>query len=231
MSSQQSAHDAVHQQSWELLPWHVNGTLDEAEKTLLDKHLMECLICRKELEILRDIASTMSESREQQFVPASSLAATMKRIRSAERRATSQGAWRRVTRRVLDSFDSLSLEFPFVARFVVAQTAVILVLVAIVLTPWLKPVVPLYRTLADTEDPAHGDRARIYVVFDKAITEGEIRSLLSGVRGRLAGGPSTAGVYLVEIPVGDDVGVGRKELLRQLRAHDGVQFAEVAAGG
>lgn len=45
------AHDAV----WELLPWYHNDGLAPAQRARVDSHLRECLVCTRELKLLRQL--------------------------------------------------------------------------------------------------------------------------------------------------------------------------------
>ena len=45
-----------HDRIAELLPWFVNGTLDEAERAVVERHVRECLPCRMSLQDERRMA-------------------------------------------------------------------------------------------------------------------------------------------------------------------------------
>src|SRR5262245_25876022 len=44
----------------ELLPWYLNGTLENGERAGVGAHLQVCPICRRELEELSEIGSALS---------------------------------------------------------------------------------------------------------------------------------------------------------------------------
>ena len=48
-----------HQEVWELLPWHANGTLTAEEAERVEVHLERCALCRRELEVCRAMASAV----------------------------------------------------------------------------------------------------------------------------------------------------------------------------
>ena len=50
-NAQHPAHDAV----WELLPWYHNDGLAPAQRARVDSHLRECLVCTRELKLLRQL--------------------------------------------------------------------------------------------------------------------------------------------------------------------------------
>ena len=47
---------ATHDSATMLLPWYINGTLDDEQRTLVDSHLAVCLTCRSELNSQRHVA-------------------------------------------------------------------------------------------------------------------------------------------------------------------------------
>lgn len=46
----------THQECWELLPWHANGTLGPDEAARVEEHLAACAICREEVRACRELA-------------------------------------------------------------------------------------------------------------------------------------------------------------------------------
>jgi anti-sigma factor RsiW len=48
-------HDPVHRQTWDLIPWLVNDTLDDARRGIVETHLRECADCREELAFQRKV--------------------------------------------------------------------------------------------------------------------------------------------------------------------------------
>ena len=46
---------ATHKMADVLLPWFVNGTLEDEERTLVEQHLGQCERCRREVEWLREL--------------------------------------------------------------------------------------------------------------------------------------------------------------------------------
>lgn len=51
-----------HQDVWELLPWYVNGTLDDTEREAVKQHISNCQRCETELNQCRIIASAIGSS-------------------------------------------------------------------------------------------------------------------------------------------------------------------------
>jgi len=59
-------HDAV----TELLPWYVNGTLDESERDLVREHIGVCDDCRENVELLSHVQRTVRNESPAPLVPA-----------------------------------------------------------------------------------------------------------------------------------------------------------------
>lgn len=57
---QQQTHDEV----WALLPWYVNGTLSDGEREMTDAHINVCLVCRRELLALSELAVAVLQRNE-----------------------------------------------------------------------------------------------------------------------------------------------------------------------
>ena len=49
------AHDPTHRQTWDLIPWLVNDTLDDDQREAVEAHLRECADCREELAFQRSV--------------------------------------------------------------------------------------------------------------------------------------------------------------------------------
>ena len=56
----------AHTQAWSLLPWYVNGSLAEGERTLVRAHLGECLVCAREQRRLEALAAAVAGPVEEQ---------------------------------------------------------------------------------------------------------------------------------------------------------------------
>ena len=51
--------DPAHREAGVLLPWYVNGTLDEAERARVERHVGECVACGREVEGQRRLAEAL----------------------------------------------------------------------------------------------------------------------------------------------------------------------------
>ena len=79
---------------------------------------------------------------------------------------------------------------------------------------------PGYRTLGSPVRPASTGDA-IAVMFDPAITEAELRRVVTGAGARIVDGPTTTHAFVLEVPPARS-----REAVAKLRAERLVRFAE-----
>jgi anti-sigma factor RsiW len=225
--------ERVHQRVWELLPWHVNGSLAERERERVEAHLAACPRCQEEERVCRQMAGAVARGGEVAPAPHPvQFQRVLARIEESEREEReSAGGWR-----LLAPLRSLARETPRPLRgALVAQAAVILLLVGVLAWSSRRPgaapasLPPAYRTLSNPE-AAPVPTVRLTVVFSPKATEKEIRELLQGIHGEITAGPSPGmGAYTVEVPA---AGAPTGAVLARLRSEPQVViFAEPTAGG
>jgi hypothetical protein len=216
----------VHQRIWELLPWYANGSLGDREGMMVEAHLAACPCCQEEVLACQRTAEAMKDAGEVAPSPHPvQFQRVLARIDESEREERTGAGWTEPLRAWL-------VEPRPLRGALLAEAAVILLLVGLLawqgssLRPAAAPAPAVYRTLSDPA-AAPAPTLGLRVMFSPQASEREIRDLLQGVRGQITAGPSTIGVYTVEIPVeGDPVAV----VLARLRSEPQVAFAEPAAG-
>lgn len=199
MNYQDHQHD--HDEIRELLPWFVNGTLNEDQQSAVSEHLEECRTCRDDVDELVRIAARFTvpaqtdladHSREAALAFTESLPAQTSSTAQATQRT---GALVGLACAVL------------VAGFIGIFT--------------LMPQDLSYRTLSRTDTAA--DKAVIQVVFSERATEREIRHVLVAEGQRVVSGPTAQGVYRIAL----DKELDPRIRLARLRDSDAVIFAEM----
>jgi hypothetical protein len=217
-----------HQEVWMLLPWYANGTLDSLEHEAVEAHLSTCLACQAELEQCRDLSAAVQTAEDPVWSPAPGDASrVLTRLEAAEARgAQDRRWWARLRAQGASPLRVLQGTPRLVRWALVAQGAMILLLAGVLVWQEPSPPGPLYRTLSDGDDHTPQSQAYIQVVFADDITEKELRALLTSVGGTIVKGPSSEGVYTVELPLPgrppDLVG----PVLDAMREHGKVLFAE-----
>jgi hypothetical protein len=209
--------DPEHRLAVEALPWLVNGTLEGAELKQVERHVAECVRCRRELNSLRIFqAAVASDERDPALVDSlARLRGRLDELESGHRKRV----WRLLSR-------GWSESQPWVKALVAAQ-ALLLIGLAGALTnrtvQHAEPGAPLYRTLGDAATPTRGDG--LVVVFRGETSVSHVNGALLQIKGRVVSGPNTAGAYTIEVPTGD-----RLRALELLRGDTAVVFAEPTPG-
>jgi hypothetical protein len=185
-----------HRKAQELLPWFVSGTLGEAERAEVARHVDECIRCQTDAAEIADIRSLgpapASKSLERDW------SVLLRRIhgeRAALRPAMAQPRAHR------------SLQIALVL-----QAAIILVLALALIrgAPRSEP----YRTLGARSDAG---TANAVVVFAADATQAQMADALRAAKARIVEGPTTSGAYLLHLE--------SPRVLAALRVHAGVQSA------
>lgn len=199
---------SAHQLAFELLPWFVNGTLEPAERTVVEQHLHECAACRRELDWLQQLSNA--------YV-------------SSEPALDSEGAFERLVPQLQRQDAPVAAPSPFAwLRSCLSDTgvwlrfAVAMQFGVIVALGWAVALreLPAYHGLGATPTRASGS---IIVVFDPAARESDVRRILRGIGARVVDGPTTANGYVLEMT---DAAGTTAAALAHLRAESAVILAE-----
>ena len=188
-----------------LLPWYVNGTLRGDELERVKQHVAGCPACRQEVTWLQDVFAACVAAAPLPEAPAVEAAVTPDPRQLGRERmwATARQSWQSTPR--------------WIRALMAAQLAGLLILGALLAGDAGDPA---YRTLGSPGRAATSGDV-IAVVFDPAITEAELRSLVNGIGGRVVDGPTTTSAYLMEVPVGRS-----NSAVEKLRRESKVRLAE-----
>ncbi len=235
-----AAHD---DKAFALLPWHVNGTLTEAEAAEVSAHLENCILCQQELATLISLKHAIIATNETLPSPESErLAQVLNRIEDYEAALAGTTHQEPLIDRWRERLYVFWLAWgraAFAAQFV----AILLLVVALVFTTQRaqsfaeravsekaradaneqlrKETQQRYETLAGPNNPNGTQGARLTVAFQESATEKGIRELLNGIKGTIVSGPSPQRMYVVALPVAQ--GADRQRVvdaaLNQLRTN------------
>ncbi|GGA30043.1 zf-HC2 domain-containing protein [Dyella nitratireducens] len=173
---------SVHAETDRLLPWYVNGTLDDAERLHVEQHLVECVHCQREVAWLRDVHEEFAVQAEQDDV-SPKMQHLHRRMEKRRRVPPASLVWRRRERRL--------------AWLVAVQAAVILGLGITLLHQQHAP----YHTLSAPGDKGVLDKgALLVVVFNAQTREAQMRELVRESGARIVGGPTAQGAYVLRVP-------------------------------
>ena len=199
-----------------LLPFYVNGTLRGDELDRVKEHLGGCEQCRREIDWLRDVFAACEAIAPVPEAPPLADIGGMPAF--AARVPASAGGteprargWRS---RVSTGWAATQ---PWARMLMAAQLAG-LAFLGTMLASETRDEAP-YRTLGASMRVGAGDS--IAVMFDPAITEGEMRRLLDSTGARIVDGPTATAAFLLEVPAGRS-----SAAVQKLRAERKVLVAE-----
>ena len=217
--------DRHHQEVWELLPWYVNGTLEDRERQRVDRHLRTCVYCQKEVERCDQIAGIIQGSDEPPVSSASQQFAKL--MADVETLAADHpSAGHRGHRFVTGLSNLINHTSRGVRWALAAQSAMILILFGMLIWQVSPTPGPAYSTLSDTT-PSHPQAVmRMRVIFAADTMESQIRALLFELGGRIVNGPSPIGAYTLEVPLSGESSEPGDALPRRVRLHPKVTLAE-----
>ena len=196
-----------HQEVQQLLPWYEAGTLDEADRTLVDAHLGECAECRDELAVEPALKAALASASPDAETSWESL---RMRVRSSPAPRRSRRPWVAAGRK---------LARPEGLRWVVAAQFVGLMVLGMAALP-TAPAARQGNYRALGEAPT-GRTGNVLAMFRPDARVAEVRRSLEASGARLVDGPTPAGAYLLEVPGGEK---GRE--LAALRGDPNVTMAE-----
>jgi anti-sigma factor RsiW len=196
-----------HQEVQQLLPWYAAGTLDEADRALVDSHLGDCAECREELGTEPALKAALASASPDAETSWESLRMRARTIPAPRR---SRRPWVAAGRK---------LARPERLKWVVAAQFVGLVVLGMAALP-TAPAARQgdYRALGDAPT---GRTGNVLAMFRPDARVAEVRRSLEASGARLVDGPTPAGAYLLEVPGGQN---GRQ--LAALRNDPNVTMAE-----
>lgn len=200
-----------HQQTQTLLPWYINGTLDESEVATVEHHLSECGECQA------DFAAEHSLGTDIASVPMD-----VDKGWAAMRARLNEGTYKPSpavpTPHSRASFLRRSIPIGWVLS---AQAAAAVLIFGVAQFATLTPE-PVYHTLSSTPGPA---TANLLVIFRPDTAEHDLRASLVRSGARIVGGPTDSDAYVLH--VADN---SRTIALSKLRADAHVALAEPIDG-
>jgi Putative zinc-finger len=213
-------HDALeHQDVSALIPWYINGSVDELGRQRVDAHLLLCVSCRDDLARDRRLYQVMTAEAAVEYMPATSLKRLQARLDAID---GATGTHVRADVAATDEPRRRSMPWQGLIAASVAVMAVALSLLAT--DRWLQfrahAAQPNYYTV--TTPATHAPDEVIRAVFAPTITLVELQAILDEAQLRIISGPTEAGVYSLAANSHRPV----TSSLALLRAHAKVRFAE-----
>jgi hypothetical protein len=208
-----------HQEISTLIPWYVNGSLDELGRQRVDAHLLLCASCNDDLARDRRVYQVMTAETAVEYMPAASLKRLQARLDAIDGAADAQ---ERLETAASEEPRRRSMPWQGLMAASVAVMAVALSLLAA--DRWLqfraRAAQPNYYTVTTSATRAPDEVIR--AVFAPTITLVELQGILDEAQLRIISGPTEAGVYSLAANSHRPV----SSSLALLRAHAKVRFAE-----
>ncbi len=189
-----------------LLPFYANRTLRGEELERVEQHLAACAACRREVDWLKDVFAACAAMAPLPEGERKRAAGTFASGGPAMPGPPARGAlaWRSAP--------------AWMRMLLAAQLAAVVFLGTLLSLNAADE--SSYRTLgADVRPATAGDA--IAVLFDPAISEAELRRVVTAVGARIVDGPTTTHAFVLAVPSGQS-----KAVVQRLRAEPGVRFAE-----
>lgn len=219
---------AGHERYLELLPFLVNGTLDELDHARLQRHLRECADCRAALVAEQAFAACYAATAAPVPDPAPALARLLVRLDletpSGDATAGDANIVPLAARRAART--QRALQRPYAVACALMLTLALGVLV--VSQPLRSPLAPAYRTLAAAQGRVVAAPGTLNVVFAPELTATEIRSLLTALPVSTLTPRAQPGSYQVQLVGGSATRHLLVAAAARLRGQPGVLFAEPA---
>jgi hypothetical protein len=198
-----------HRQTQLLLPWYINGTLDEADVACVDAHLSECAECRADLQLERSLGREIARLPTYEARGSAALFSQLESQPSTGR-STPWVAMRTLVGR------------PIPLGWALAAQAAAMVLMTFVVAAVVSKTYPVYVTLgAGPADTA----ADVIVMFKPTTSEADLRGALLRADARLVDGPTAADAYILHVSKAQ-----RQAAVAQLKADPHVTLAEPIDG-
>ena len=215
-----AADDRDHLNAWEQLPWLVNGTASEAQRSALGAHIATCDQCREELDRQRSIHRAMNDAQRAGPPVERGLARLQRRIEAS----ASEGGLR--SGRHAAPRSRWAVIAYGLAAVVLLETGG-LAMLSTQLGIGSKRAEPAYRTLSSPAPT--GSRGTIRLVVDSRMTVGDLQALLVPLNLQIVAGPGEHGIYTIG-PAGPGSD-NPEQQIETLRAAHGVRFAEPITPG
>ena len=196
-----------------LLPWYVNGTLDEASRKKIDEALALDENLRRSLQLAREDQQAAFESNEAITPPP---AATLERIMAA---AAASGRARRHSLKLSLAEAFRGFVVSLSPRALAAVAAVLAVVIALqTVTISVMGLKGPGVELASVEPGGQSEAtARLIVGFAPGATVEQVTTLLDSLGLRIVQGPTGGGLYVVEVAVSEATGPEGEKVLQQLQ--------------
>jgi len=213
MNSQENQPKTQPEHVTELLPWYTKGTLRPEDRMAVDTHLHDCPACRQELQEVRETSQDIQAYFE--GLPGPSDQIWEKIQAKTINPAPSQAILKKEKRGIehyLRSLFAFRWAPAIAVGIILGQTLLLLLSRPIpdhgtTTGPLTGPFIERGPTVTPSQPIVI---ATIQLVFKKNCPEGDMRTIIRQLQGKIIDGPTTNGTYTVEVPAPDEAGLDQR---------------------
>jgi len=202
-----------HQQLAVLLPWYVNRSLSDAERRQVERHVKDCVLCRREINRLQNLAKLVQQPTELDLAAHNSFASLRGKLQVPQD-GSRQGAGKQAP---AERWLNRSRLYRIGGGIAVAAS----LLLALLPVRMQRQPADAYLTLA-APLKAPSDQVKLKVVFSPSVPDSQVDTVLQHLGAVRVGEPNAAGA--LTLALSQDAG----QALTWLRARPDVVFAELA---
>ena len=224
MTYRHSNRDArEHEEVSALLPWYVNGTINESDSRRVDAHLSVCADCNNDLALELSVYRGMTADPAVEYMPSASLKRLQARLDGVAAPAAANASADTV-RALLRPMTRNRHSIPWLGVMAASIAVMAVALGLLTADRWQfsrsSSSQPNYHTVTTAIPRPPGEVIR--AVFSPIITLDELQGILDEAQLRIVSGPTEAGVYSLASKSSRPV----SSSLALLRGHAMVRFAE-----
>ncbi len=221
----------IHNEVWQLLPWHVNNSLNKIENKKVKSHLKACTICQQEIVRIKqlvDLVANKSYEATSEAVIDANFSILKNRINSHTETPKAHNKITTHSQKIfgfrLGKLTQLSLPSP-----ALAMAATVLISLLMPRLEFNSPeeiTFAQFKTLSNSEIAAV-KKNTVRVIFLDDTQKTDINNLLAFVNGHITSGPTEQGEYSIGIDAEltiDNV----QSVIDNLKKNSNVLFAEPA---
>jgi len=217
-----------HRECWVLLPWVANERLAPRDLRWVEAHLQTCRECQLELEAQRRLRDAICAEDPVVLAPQASFQKLMQRIDAAEQAPEDAPDRDDSVSRASTPMRKRATRVPrwLAIAACVQAVAIAALLGAIAWQSQQLMSAPRFSTLTTPSSAPEGPVIR--VVFREHVSVAEINTLLHSLGANIVAGPSSAGVYTLQLDQKDARGAQVERVAAELRKDERVVFSEPA---
>ena len=208
-----------HQQIMLLLPWYLNKSLEQDERQRVKSHLRNCILCNREMVVLRKLATAVKQSSDLDVAADASFASLRSKLQTADpvrqkpvsgnSRTTLVGfekhahATSGLSVHTINKAGRLLRFSGRAGKYFAIAASMLLAMIPVVMQYGRSSGTTDYYTLSDAK-PESPTGTQLRIVFSKSLPSAEINLLLEKIHGQLVEGPNSVGAYTARLSTGKD---------------------------